>query len=145
MTFFARRRAALSALLVLVFILLAACAPNPALRYEDLFDELDIGERCTDVAYHVQNRQHSERLRGQIHAIMDDLASIAPKDEQLIEINNDFIDCARLLEEAMDAYAAGDDALAQKKYSTAEVEYNNADTALNAYKRKLAKRRQNGS
>ena len=57
----------------------------------------------------------------------------------LTEINDTFIRSANLLMDCYEAQQTGDLYAADKAFTTAKVEYANANNALNAYKRQLSR------
>lgn len=125
-------------LLFAVLLLLGACAPSAAVLYENYFDELDIENRCNDAAAALDAGHITLWLKGEIRAIVKDLRSIPTGDPMLTEINDTFIRSANLLMDCYEAQQTGDLYAADKAFTTAKVEYANANNALNAYKRQLS-------
>ncbi|MBQ9942538.1 MAG: hypothetical protein IJP03_05980, partial [Christensenellaceae bacterium] len=115
----ANYRRLLAGVLALLLALagLAGCSPNLAIRYENEFDDLDIGGRCNDAAYRLEKRDTSAYLEGYLDAIIKDLKSIPIDDPELIAINSEFIGSVKLLKRAHGAFARGEEHLGRKHYA----------------------------
>lgn len=123
--------------LLLCALLLASCAVNRALIYEDRFDELDIHSRFNELAYQIKRGKTGVLLYKQANTIIEDLESIQPQDDEtLARINEDFIVVARTLIQAMDHTKSHNTQAFTSCYNAAKDLYNTTDKQLNRYKRK---------
>lgn len=120
----------------LTAILLTSCVVNPALDYEDCFDELDISGRVNALAYEIAHGKTDARLYRRAEVMIEDLKSIrSTADETLGAINDDFIVVVQTLMQAMDYKKANNLRAYSDCYYAAKELYNQTDRRLNQYKK----------
>lgn len=130
------KRRLILALLALA-LLLASCAPNAAILYENNFDDMDIAGRVDAAAYSIQTGDTSRYLLGQLEAIELDLNSLSSENSEVEAINALFLSCIDQLKEAYYFGIEGDADEKNVHYTAAQQLYRQANKRLNDYKRQL--------